>query len=116
MSYKFNAICMKVMIVACFLLLLQPVFAQLNFADLDAALEHNKKQLGNNVVAMIWKDTLIHKKEIGVFNSKTASPIASASKWLTTALVMIFIDEGKLSLDDKITKWLPEYAKYGKNY
>ncbi|MEJ0105681.1 MAG: serine hydrolase [Bacteroidota bacterium] len=116
MSHKFNAICMKVMIVGCFLLLLQPAFAQTNFADLDATLEHNKKQLGNNVVTMIWKDTVIHKKEIGGFNSKTAAPIASASKWLTTALVMIFIDEGKLSLDDKITKWLPEYAKYGKNY
>jgi CubicO group peptidase (beta-lactamase class C family) len=29
---------------------------------------------------------------------------------------MTFVDEGKLSLDDKITKWLPEYEKYAKNY
>jgi CubicO group peptidase (beta-lactamase class C family) len=116
MSYKVSAICMKVMIVSCFMLILQPLFAQYNFSDLDAMLERNKKQLGNNVVTMIWKDTMIHKKEIGEFNSKTAAPIGSASKWFTAALAMIFIDEGKISIDDKITKWLPEYAKYGKNY
>ena len=116
MSYKINAICMKVMIVSCFMLLLQPLFAQYSFSDLDALLERNKKPLGNNLVAMIWKDTMIHKKEIGEFNSKTAAPIGSASKWFTAALAMIFIDEGKISIDDKITKWLPEYAKYGKNY
>lgn len=115
MSHKFNCICMKVMIVGTFLLLFQPLIAQ-NFAGLDALLEKNKKQIGNNLVAMIWKDTMIHKKEIGEFNSKTAAPIGSASKWFTAALAMIFIDEGKISIDDKITKWLPEYAKYGKNY
>jgi CubicO group peptidase (beta-lactamase class C family) len=26
------------------------------------------------------------------------------------------VDEGKLSLDDKITKWVPEFEKYFKNY
>ena len=67
---------------------------------------------------MIWEknDTLIYKKETGDFNSKTQAPIASCSKWLTAALVMTFVDEGKLSLDDNITKWLPEFEKYGKNY
>ncbi|HEY0432546.1 MAG TPA: serine hydrolase, partial [Chitinophagaceae bacterium] len=49
-------------------------------------------------------------------NSKTQAPVASCSKWLTAALVMTFVDEGKLSLDDKIARWLPEFEKYGKNY
>jgi CubicO group peptidase (beta-lactamase class C family) len=117
MSYKVNAICMKVMIVAGLLLLLQPTFAQTNFQELDAVLKQNQKLLGNNVAAMVWKgDTIVYKKELGDFNTKTAAPIASSSKWLTAALVMMFVQEGKIGLDDKITKWLPEFAKYGKNY
>jgi CubicO group peptidase (beta-lactamase class C family) len=48
--------------------------------------------------------------------AKTSAPIASCSKWLTAALVMQFVDEGKLSLDDRIAKWIPEFARYGKNY
>ena len=34
----------------------------------------------------------------------------------TAALVMQFVDEGKLSLDDKVSQWIPEFARYGKNY
>ena len=105
------------MIVAGFLLLLQPAFAQYNFQELDETLKQNQKLLGNNVAAMVWKgDTIVYKKELGDFNTKTAAPIASCSKWLTAALVMIFVQEGKIGLDDKITKWLPEFARYGKNY
>ena len=53
---------------------------------------------------------------MGVFNSKTQAPIASCSKWLTAALVMQFVDEGKLSLDDKVAKYIPEFDKYFKSY
>ncbi|MES1216971.1 MAG: serine hydrolase domain-containing protein, partial [Bacteroidota bacterium] len=117
MSYKVSAICMKVMIVAGFLLLLQPAFSQSGFQALDETFKQNQKLLGNNIAALVWKgDTIVYKKEMGDFNTKTAAPIASASKWLTAALVMMFVEEGKISLDDKITKWIPEYAKYGKNY
>jgi len=104
---------------------LQPVAAQRktdvgqqNFPELDDIITQKQKLLGKDFVVMLWKkdDTLVYKKELGDFNSKTQAPIASCSKWLTAALVMTFVDEGKLSLDDKITKWLPEYEKYAKNY
>jgi len=108
---------MKVTSVAAFLLLLQPVVAQYNWTELNEKLTENQKLLGDNLVALVWKgDSLVYKKEMGDFNSKTQAPIASCSKWLTAALVMIFVDEGKLSLDDKISKWLPEYEKYFKGY
>ena len=63
---------------------------------------------------LIWKkdDTLVYKKEVGEFKSKTVAPIASCSKWLTAALVMQFVDEGKFSLDDQVVNYLPEFEKY----
>ncbi len=108
---------MKVIAVVSFLLLLQPAYAQYNWKELDAELQAKQQLLGNNVVTLIWKgDSLVYKNEMGGFNSKTQAPIASCSKWLTAALVMQFVDEGKLSLDDKVVKYIPEFEKYFKNY
>lgn len=118
MSYKSSLICLKSSLLALFLLFLQPGFAQIDTAQLSQVLQSKQKVLGKDLVMMLWKkdDTLIYKKEAGDFNSKTVAPIASCSKWLTAALLMQFVDEGKLSLDDKITRWLPEFEKYNKNY
>ncbi len=117
MSYKSTVTCLKSSWLAAFLLFLQPVFAQYNFNDVDQEWQAKQKLLGKDAVFMLAnKDTTVFKKEVGEFNSKTAAPIASCSKWLTAALVMIFVDEGKLSLDDKIGRWLPEFDKYGKSY
>ena len=117
MSHKTRSICMKVTPALLLLLFLQPVYAQYNWGELDQELQSRQKLLGTNIVAMVWKgDSLVYKKEMGEFNSKTQAPIASCSKWLTAALVMQFVDEGKLSLDDKIVKWIPEFEKYFKSY
>lgn len=117
MSYKVSSICLKVLSVAAFLLLLQPAKAQYNWGDLEAQLEDKQKLLGTNIIAMIWKgDSLVYKKEMGDFKMKTQAPIASCSKWLTAALVMQFVDEGKISLDDKVVKYIPEFDKYFKGY
>lgn len=117
MSYKVSSICMKVTFVAGFLLFFQPVFSQYNWSELDNELAAKQKLLGQDLVAMIWKgDSLVYKKEMGSFNSKTQAPIASCSKWLTAALVMQLVDEGKLSLDDKVAKYIPEFDKYFKGY
>ena len=124
MSYKFKFICLKFSILLLLLLILQNVIAQKKikeiginlFPEFDEILIRQQKTLGNNVVAMIWSDSLVYKKELGDFTSTTQAPIASCSKWLTTALVMQFIDEGKLSLDDKVSKYIPLFATYNKNY
>ena len=86
------------------------------FEDLDGLIQQNQKLLGGNLVAMVWTDTLVYKRELGDFDSKTIAPIASCSKWLTAALVMMFVDEGKISLDDKVSKYIPDFELYGKNY
>lgn len=106
---------MKVIPVAAFLLFLQPAFAQYNWTELNRALDENRKILGNNLVCLVWKDdSLVFKKEMGAFDARTAAPIASCSKWLTAALVMQFVDEGKLSLGDYVSKYIPEFGTQGK--
>ncbi len=117
MSYFFRPNCMKVILVGVFLQVFQVSISQ-GWADVDAAVTAGSANLGNENVVMIWKagDTLVYKKESGGFSTKTAVPIASASKWLTAALVMMFVDEGKINLDDKIGRWVPEFDRQGKAY
>ncbi|MCX6319349.1 MAG: serine hydrolase [Bacteroidetes bacterium] len=117
MSYKISVLCRNVMFFLFFLLMLQPVKAQYDWSELDGLLQSKQKLLGNNLVALVWKgDSLVYKKEMGDFNVKTPAPIASCSKWLTAALVMQFVDEGKLSLDDYVVRYIPEFEKYFKKY
>lgn len=109
--------CLKFSPILLFMLLLQPAKAQYSFDDLDKKLTMYKKDLGENVVALVYKDgKIIYQKTMGDFDAKTQAPIASCSKWLTAALVMTFVDEGKLSLDDYVSKYIPEFTSYGKGY
>lgn len=109
---------MKVSLSLVFLLFFQSLFAQYDFSMIDRKLEAEKKQLEGHIVALIYKDgKLIYQKAMGAdFNLKTQAPIASASQWLTTALVMTFVDQGSLSLDDKVSKYIPTLTKYSKGY
>lgn len=118
MSLKNNPICLISSLLSVCLLFFQFSFAQSDFSSVDALLQKNQKLLGNDVVALIYKDgKVIHAKELGTdFNAKTQAPIASCSKWLTAALVMMFVDEGKLKLDDPVAKYLPVFNKYMKSY
>lgn len=117
MSVKYLINCSKVSTVLIFMLLFQFAKAQTSFPEVDKKLESAKKELGGNVVALIYKDgKIIYQKALGEFTPKTQAPIASCSKWLSAALVMSFVDEGKLSLDDKVSKYLPVFTKYSKGF
>jgi CubicO group peptidase (beta-lactamase class C family) len=110
-------ICMKVILIGIFLLFFQAARSQNKWVVLDQELEAKKKLLGDNLVMMIVKgDSVIYQKTTGDFNAKTQAPIASCSKWLTAALVIQFVGEGRLSLDDKVGKYIPEFDKYFKSY
>ncbi len=86
------------------------------YPELDGLVRQKEKLIGGHAVVMVWGDTLLYKRELGTFNSRTVAPVASASKWLTAALVMMMVQEGKISLDDKVSDYIPEFSKYGKNY
>ena len=102
MAYKSTLNCVKVSLIAASMLLLQSMQAQYNFTELDQKLLASKKDLGNNFSILVYRDgKVIYDKSIGEFTPKTQVPIASCSKWLTAALVMVLVDEGKLNLEDK---------------
>lgn len=117
MAHNTHSTCLKFMLTLSFLLLCLFAKSQYNFSGVDALLTANQKTLGKDVVAVIYKDgKIIYQKGLGDFTIKSQAPIASSSKWLTAALVMTFVDEGKISLDDKVSTYLPIYATYGKSY
>jgi CubicO group peptidase (beta-lactamase class C family) len=116
MSLKIKRICLICSLTASFLLLLQSVIAQ-DFSAAGAVLEKNQKSIGK-AVALVWKDgKILYQKEIGAdFNARTQAPIAASSQWLTAAVVLSFVDDGKISLDDPVSKYLPVFNKYMKSY
>jgi len=98
-----------------FLLFFKSVSGQYDFSETDRLLKNHQHLLGNDVVTLVYKDgKIIFSKEQGRFKNNTEIPVASCSKWLTAAMVMTFVDEGKLSLDDSIGKFLPVFTRYGK--
>jgi CubicO group peptidase (beta-lactamase class C family) len=141
MSAKTFFICRKFSLTAIFMLLLQFAQAQSNFAKVDDWLDDNIKELGGRAVMMIYKDgKMVYEnavnemsfkqkfiakklaKKLGKdkkeatkdFDANTVERIASCSKWLTASLVMTFVDEGKLNVEDTIGKFLPVMTANGK--
>ena len=89
--------------------------------ETDAFLVTNQKLFGNDIVALAYKDgKIVYKKElekeIGDFNGRSEVAAGVASQWLVAAAVMAYVDEGKISLDDKVSKYIPLFAKYMKTY
>ena len=127
MTCKFSSTCLKFSPFLFFLLVFQFSFGQTNkknpkevgienFSELDGLVKKHAKALGSDIVVMAWTDTLVYKRELGEFDARTLVPVEGASKWLTAALVMKMVEEGKISLDDKISKYIPIYETYGKSY
>jgi len=71
-------------------------------------------------VCVIKDGKVIHSKGYGVRSLRTGKPvdentlfgIASNSKAFTTAALGMLVDEGKLSWDDKVRKFIPEFKLY----
>lgn len=141
MSYKFDKSCLKCSLTLSFMLFLQIGYSQDNFQKVDDWVKANLNGLGGRAVLVIVKDGKIiyskaendlsrKQKMIGKFIAKrqgkdpnemlqgytvnTRGAIASCSKWLSAALVMTFVDDGKLNLNDSIGKFLPVMTQHQK--
>ena len=141
MSYKMLSGCRIGSLFISFLLLLQVGYSQYNFNKVDNWLTTNLNELGGRAVLVIYKDgKLVYSKAenelsdrqkriakfianrkgkdavemLQDFTISTKERIASCSKWLSAAMVMTFVDEGKLNLDDTVGKFLPVMIASGK--
>jgi CubicO group peptidase (beta-lactamase class C family) len=81
------------------------------FAALDQSMRERVKDddLAGGVLLVVRGSDVIHQAEFGGLDADSVIPIASASKWLTSATLMTLVDEGKLSLDDSVATYLPDF-------
>ena len=87
-------------------------------ADIEKAM--SDWQIPGLAIAVVKDDKIVYAKGYGVreigkseaVNEQTVFPIASATKAFTAAALGILAGEGKLKIDDKVTKYLPEFQLY----
>ena len=140
MSPIFKRISINVSVTLIFLLFLQITKAQ-DTSKITKWVNDNLPDLGGRAVMMVYKDgKMIYAQAFNNLSKKqenraklkakitgadeevllqdytltTRERIASCSKWLTAALAMTYIDEGKFRLNDTVGKYLPIMSKYGK--
>jgi CubicO group peptidase (beta-lactamase class C family) len=60
---------------------------------------------------LVVKDGKVaYEKYFGAYTPQTVVPIASSSKWLSAAVIMTLVDEGKIDLDAPVSRYLPEFT------
>jgi CubicO group peptidase (beta-lactamase class C family) len=87
------------------------------FAATDAAMSQRIRQAGlsGGYLLIATPDQVLYEKAYGGVGRQTPLAVASTSKWLTSALALSYVDAGSLTLDEPISRWLPEFngAKAG---
>lgn len=88
-----------------------------NFAEVEQIMLNNQKQLGDDQALIIYKDgKVLYQKMLGDLRPNIQAPVGESSQLFTAALVMILVQEGKISLDDNVGKYLPIFPKWMKGY
>lgn len=121
------------------LFVVSSITAQPGFEKIDRWLQDNTPKMGGRAILVVYKDGKLmyshaeneltrRQKLIGKFIARrqgkeantddytntTRQMVASCSKWFSAALVMTFVDEGKLQLSDTVGKYLPVLSQHGK--
>lgn len=61
-------------------------------------------------VAVIKDGLSFFEANYGNYTDTTVLHVASAGKWIAAATIAAIVDEGKLSWDDKVSKFIPEFT------
>jgi CubicO group peptidase (beta-lactamase class C family) len=85
---------------------------------LKAAMDAISRDDPPGLVALVWRNGEIFDAALGLrvveenlpMRRDTIFRIASMTKPITSVLIMMLMEEGKLRLDDSIVKWAPELA------
>jgi len=84
------------------------------FASTEAALRQRVASagLGGGVVYVVRDGEVVADLAVGGVTRSTPLGVASSAKWLTAATLLTFVDEGRISLDEPVSRWLPELAAW----
>jgi len=81
-----------------------------HFQQLDDFLLRSLPQIGNGVALVVaTRDQMLYEQSFGNLSAGSVIQVASAAKWLSAAVVMTLVDEGKVNLDDPVSKFIPEF-------
>lgn len=80
------------------------------FQRVDAAMQRRARGHGGGATVVTHDQTVLFRRGYGGVRTRTVLPIASASKWLTSATLMTLVDEGRLTLDDPVSRFLPTFT------
>ena len=73
---------------------------------LDSLLERASPAVGGVSLLVVRGDTVLYDRSHGAVAAGTAMPVASAAKWAGGALLAALADEGRLSFDDSVGRFL----------
>ncbi len=85
----------------------------------DAMQSHLERPEASGIVTLVARDgKIVHLGSVGYrdiesaqeMNTSTVFAIASMSKPITATALMILVDEGKVSIDDPVSKYIPSFA------
>lgn len=107
---KSSAIFLIVMVSMCMTTGPQEIEYDSDFAALDALLELEAPAHGGLALVLVKNGEIIYERGFSGFTCDTVVPIASATKWLSGAIIMVLVDEGVLSLDDRTADYLDSYT------
>lgn len=90
-------------------------------AEIDPAMEKliSQKKLAGGSVLVLRKGHIVYDKQFGLTSQSAKTPVKqdtifriySMTKAITSAAAMMLAEEGKLDLDDPISKHLPEFSE-----
>ncbi|GAB4497061.1 MAG: hypothetical protein OHK0019_29970 [Saprospiraceae bacterium] len=100
-----------------------PAFSQVLTLEFDKLLQEHFKPDGPGAAVLVAKKgQIVYEKAFGMANLELGVPlktdhvfrIGSVSKQFTGAAIMQLVEQGKLSLQDDLTKFIPDYPTQGK--
>ncbi len=71
---------------------------------------------GQVYVALKRDDSVMYEFSAGGVDNNTVFDIASATKWISSAVILMLAEQGYFSLDDPVGDYLPIFNSQGKGY
>lgn len=89
--------------------------SEYDFTELKALIDAEAPAFGGNVVVILEQDgQRIFEYQKGTLTPNSVRPIASATKWVSGAVLLALAGKGLLDLDQRIDFYLPEFKNTAK--